>query len=85
LTASASESPTRRLRRELTASAQTDPGAVDDGRHFGRHLFARPAIGLLIELELEIVDPQCAERRPAEINSSRRFDGRSPVSKSIWS
>src|SRR5215475_5368303 len=40
---------------------------VDDRRHVGRHLLARPAIGLLVELELEVVDPERAQGRPAEV------------------
>src|SRR5690349_18978079 len=30
---------------------------VDNGRHVGRRLFSRPAIGLLEKLKLEVVDP----------------------------
>src|SRR5580692_11715244 len=40
---------------------------VDDGRHVGRHLLARPAPGLLVELELEVVDADGAELRLAEV------------------
>ena len=40
---------------------------VHDGRHVGRDLFARPAPGLLEELELEVIDADGAEVRPAEV------------------
>src|SRR3984957_16419004 len=40
---------------------------VDDGRHVGRHLLARPAERLLVELELEVVDADGAELRLAEV------------------
>src|SRR6516165_4536319 len=40
---------------------------VDDGGHVGRDFFARPAVGLLKELEFEVVDPECAELWSREI------------------
>ena len=40
---------------------------IDNGRHVRFDFFARPAIGLLDELELEIVDPNRAEVRAAEV------------------
>src|SRR6266404_838053 len=40
---------------------------VGDGGHIRRHLLARPAKGLLIELELEVVDPEGAQMWPTEI------------------
>ena len=40
---------------------------VDDRRHVRRDLFARPAPRLLQELELEVVDPQGAQLRAAEV------------------
>src|SRR5580704_6150886 len=40
---------------------------VDDRRHVGRHLLARPAERLLVELELEVVDADGAELRLAEV------------------
>src|SRR6202050_1862764 len=40
---------------------------VDDRRHVGRHLLARPAPGLLVELELEVVDADGAELGLAEV------------------
>ena len=40
---------------------------VDDRRHVGRRLFSRPAEWLLVELELEVIDPDGPQLRLAEI------------------
>ena len=40
---------------------------VDHGGHVGRDLRARPALRLLVELELEVVDANGAQLRPAEV------------------
>jgi hypothetical protein len=40
---------------------------VNDRRHVGRELLARPTIGLLDKLELEVIDPQGSQYRSTEI------------------
>ncbi len=40
---------------------------VDDRRHVGCHLFSRPPLRLLVELEFRIVDPDSAKFRSAEV------------------
>src|SRR5262249_1999500 len=40
---------------------------IDDQRHVRRGLFAGPAIGLLVELEFEVINPKGAKVRPAEV------------------
>src|SRR5262245_36866133 len=40
---------------------------VDQSRHVGRGLFARPAERLLVERELEVVEPKRAQGRTTEV------------------
>src|SRR5271155_4198059 len=42
---------------------------VHDSRHIGRDLLSRPAVGLLIELVLEVIDTYSAEQRAAEVEN----------------
>ena len=74
-----------RLAADRRRSLERILADVDDVGHVGRHLFARPAVGLLEELELEVVDAEGAELRPAEVEQFVPLPtAPCPVSRSIW-
>ena len=53
--------------------------------HVGRDLRAGPALRLLVELELEVIEADGAQLRPAEVEELvRASTAPCPCSRSIW-
>src|SRR6266545_1293032 len=54
---------------------------VDHSGHVGRKLFARPAVGLCVERELEIIEAKSTQARTAEVEDFVAVRGASPSEK----